>query len=29
VSQAWSVYNCDFGVYNLFKSESHFTLAVR
>jgi hypothetical protein len=28
-SQAWSVYNCDFGVYNLFKSESHFTLAVR
>ncbi len=29
VSQAWTIYNCDFGVYNIFKSDSHFTLAVR
>lgn len=28
-SQAWSVYSCDFGVYNLAKSETRYALAVR
>ena len=29
VSQAWSVYSCDFGVYNLPKSDARYVLAVR
>ncbi len=28
-SQAWSLYSCDFGVYNLTKSDLRYTLAVR
>lgn len=28
-SQAWSVYSCDFGVYNLGKAASGYSLAVR
>ena len=29
ISQAWSLYSCDFGVYNIAKTELHYTLAVR
>ena len=28
-SQAWTLYSCDFGVYNVLKSELHYSLAVR
>jgi hypothetical protein len=28
-TQAWAIYSCDFGVYNLGKSEVHYALAVR
>lgn len=28
-SQAWSLYSCDFGVYNMAKSATRYTLAVR
>ncbi len=28
-TQAWTVYSCDFGVYQLAKSETHYALAVR
>jgi hypothetical protein len=28
-SQAWTVYSCDFGVYNIPKTDSRYTLAVR
>lgn len=28
-SQGWAIYSCDFGVYNLAKSEIHYALAVR
>jgi len=29
VSQAWSVYSCDFGVYNIAKTDLRYALAVR
>jgi hypothetical protein len=28
-AQAWSVYSCDFGVYNLAKTDVRYSLAVR
>lgn len=28
-SQAWTLYSCDFGVYNIMKSDVHYSLAVR
>jgi hypothetical protein len=28
-SEAWAIYSCDFGVYNLAKGEVHYALAVR
>jgi hypothetical protein len=28
-AQAWTVYSCDFGVYNIGKSEPRYALAVR
>jgi hypothetical protein len=28
-TQAWTVYSCDFGVYNIAKSEVRYSLAVR
>jgi hypothetical protein len=28
-TQAWTLYSCDFGVYNIGKTELHYTLAVR
>jgi hypothetical protein len=29
ISQAWTLYSCDFGVYNIAKGDLHFALAVR
>jgi len=29
MTQAWVVYSCDFGAYDVLKSELHYTLAVR
>jgi hypothetical protein len=29
ITQAWTLYSCDFGVYNIAKTELHYTLAVR
>jgi hypothetical protein len=28
-SQAWAIYSCDFGVYNMVKTDARYTLAVR
>jgi hypothetical protein len=27
--QAWALYSCDFGVYNMDKTSTHYALAVR
>lgn len=29
IMQAWTIYSCDFGVYNIAKTELHYALAVR
>jgi len=29
ITQAWAVYSCDFGVYNIAKTDIHYSLAVR
>jgi len=28
-TQAWTIYSCDFGVYNIPKSDTRYALAVR
>jgi hypothetical protein len=28
-TQAWTIYSCDFGVYNIAKTETRYSLAVR
>jgi hypothetical protein len=29
IAQAWTIYSCDFGVYNIVKTDAHYALAVR